>query len=60
MFGVLNECHVYHVSISSNFARKYAFELGLAASLGLITTETAEGFSRQWRPTATGLDWMQE
>lgn len=55
----VNECFVAPVSVQSNFARTHAFELGVAASLGLVTTETAEGFSRQWRPTVAGLSWLE-
>lgn len=55
----VNECFVSPVSVQSNFARTYAFELGVAASLGLVTTETSEGFSRQWRPTSGGLAWLE-
>lgn len=41
--------------VSSNFARSYAPQVAAAASAGLITTWTPDGFTRQWRPTAAGL-----
>lgn len=56
---VVNECYASPQSVQSNFARSLAFELGVAASMGLITTETNEGFSRQWRPTSAGLAWLE-
>lgn len=58
--SVLHECLHSPVSIQSNFARTHAFEFGVAASLGLITTETPEGYSRQWRCTVAGLSWIYD
>lgn len=52
---VVVECYMSPVSIQSNFARSRAFEVGVAASLGFITTETPEGFSRAWRATPAGI-----
>lgn len=57
---VVHECFSSPVSIQSNFARVNAFELGVAASLGLISTQTLDGYSRQWRVTTSGLAWIYD
>lgn len=45
----------------SNFAREFANEVAIAASLGLITTKIGrESFDRTWRITRKGLDHLGE
>ena len=56
---VVTECYMGPVSIQSNFARSYAFELGVAASLGFISTETPDGYTRAWRATTAGITFVQ-
>jgi hypothetical protein len=57
LMGVLREARVSPIYIKGNFARSQAVEVGMAASLGLITTmvEWAE-FSNQWHLTTKGLE----
>ncbi len=49
------------VAVSSNFARHYAAEVALAASLGWISTVTLDGlgFTRTWNITAEGVSAYQ-
>lgn len=44
-------------TVSSNFAREFASEIALLASIGWISTVTWDGcgFSRLWRLTGRGL-----
>lgn len=43
----------------SNFAREFANEIAIAASLGLITTKVGKDqFDRTWRITRKGLDHL--
>lgn len=43
----------------SNYARQYANEIAIAASLGLITTKVGKDkFDRMWRITRKGLDYV--
>ena len=48
-----------HLAIQADWARKCAVEVAAAASLGLITTETPEGFGRVWHVTAKGIAWLE-
>jgi hypothetical protein len=47
------------LTIQSDWARRCATEVSAAASLGLITTETPEGFGRVWYVTGKGIDWLE-
>ena len=45
----------------SNFAREQANLVGMAASMGLITTRIIEGvYSRDWHMTAKGIRVLME
>lgn len=50
------------IAVSSNIAREASTEIALAASLGWITTVTADGlgYSRIWHVTETGLTALNE
>lgn len=49
------------LSVAANRARTEAAALAAAASLGLLTTENADGsFGRVWRPTTAGYLWVRE
>ena len=41
--------------VQSDFARENAVSVGLAASLGLITTINEGEYGGMWRPTSKGL-----
>jgi hypothetical protein len=48
------------VMVGANMAREYAAEVGMAASLGLITTRVRPGiYTRQWHITRKGLEWLE-
>ena len=54
--------HVYlkgGVSIQSDWSRLNALAVSAAASLGLITTESSEGFGRVWRVTFKGIVYLE-
>lgn len=43
----------------SNFAREYADEVAIAASLGLISTKIGKDqFDKTWRITRKGMDYV--
>ena len=45
----------------SNFAREFADEVAIAASLGLITTKIGkDSFDKTWHITRKGLDHLGE
>lgn len=46
------------LTVQSDWARRRSRALAAAAVLGLITTETPEGFGRVWRVTAKGIQWL--
>lgn len=49
------------IAVQSNLARSKAAELAAAASMGLLTTEGADGsFGRVWRPSGAGYLWVKE
>lgn len=56
--NVVSLAHYDRLSIQGDFARKFATELSAAASLGLVSTETPDGFGRVWRATAKGILWL--
>lgn len=58
---VLTGAYMDGISVQSNAARTYADAVAAAASMGLLTTETAEGtYGRIWRPTGAGYLWIRE
>ena len=61
LISVLAEAYRKGFSVSSNFARTNAAEIGMAASMGLLTTRVISNvYSREWRPTILGLSLMNE
>lgn len=54
---VLHLAYEDGLKLQSNTARQYAQTIAAAASLGLLTTYTVEGFGRTWRPTHKGMEW---
>jgi hypothetical protein len=49
------------VTVSSNFSRKHALYIGMAASMQLITTRVSSGVYRgAWNATPKGLSWLNE
>lgn len=50
-----------HVSVKSNVARDNAEIVAMAASMGLITTQTDNStFASAWNITTRGLSWLGE
>lgn len=58
--NVVLEAHKSAFSVQSDFARKEAELVAMAASLGLITTRVHRNiFSRHWRVTVKGLMFLE-
>lgn len=48
-------------TVKSDYAREQADYIGMAASMGLISTKLyGNVFSREWRPTVRGLEWLED
>lgn len=48
-------------TVKSDVARKYADIVGMAASMGLITTRVMPGvYSSSWQVTLEGQGWLEE
>ncbi len=59
--SVILEAHIRGFTVQSDFARKHADYVAMAASMGLISTRVhLNVFSREWRPTVGGLRWLNE
>lgn len=58
---LLKECWREHVRIKSDYARKEADIVAMAASLQLITTKVGkQRFAKTWHITTKGLTWLNE
>lgn len=58
---VLRKAWLQGFRTKSDFARNYANEVAVAASLGLISTKIgAERFDKSWHITRKGLGYLQE
>lgn len=58
---VLKKAWLEGFRTKSNFAREYADEVAIAASLSLISTKIGkERFDRTWHITRKGLDYLGE
>lgn len=57
VWEVLDRVHRASVSVQSNFAREYAVEMALCASLGFVSTVAPDGraYGTQWYITTAGL-----
>jgi hypothetical protein len=56
---VLTRCWRDKVMVSSNLARSLSTAVGMAASIGFITTKVGPLFTRQWHITKKGLEWLE-
>jgi hypothetical protein len=57
LIHVLREARENPVFVKGNFARSYAVDVAMAASLDYITTQTEWGvFSNRWHLTNKGLE----
>lgn len=57
LIHVLRECRNAPVYVKGNFARSFAIDIAMAASLGFITTMVEWGeFSNRWHLTGKGLE----
>lgn len=59
LIGVCEEANYSPFTVQSNFARKYAPEVAAAASLGLLTTRSPDGYGTTWRPTLIGQLFLE-
>jgi hypothetical protein len=60
LVNVVLEAHKSAFSVQSDFARREAEFVAMAASLGLISTRVHKDiFSRHWRPTVKGLTFLE-
>lgn len=57
---VILEAYTYGIAINGDSYRYNAHAVSAAASMGLLTTQTHEGFTRHYRPTLAGMAWVQE
>lgn len=58
---VLKRAWLFGFRTKSNFAREYADEVAIAASLSFITTKIGkEHFDKTWHITRKGLDYLGE
>lgn len=56
---VIINAYRFGFSVKSDFARKNAEYVAMAASMGLITTKVvANVYGREWRTTAQGLSFL--
>ena len=61
LVDVVLEAQTKRLSVSSDFARQHAAMVGMAASMGLITTKIhLNVFGRHWTPTVLGLRMLNE
>lgn len=61
LFIVVLEAYKRSFSVQSDYARAEAELVAMAASLGLISTKVHNNvYSRDWRPTARGLLWLEK
>lgn len=59
--NVLRKAWLQGFRTKSDFARQYANEVAIAASLGLISTKIGqERFDKSWHITRKGLGFLQE
>lgn len=59
--AVLKRAWLVGFRTKSNFAREYADEVAIAASLGLISTKIGKDqFDKTWHITRKGLDYIGE
>ena len=57
---VIIEAHRHGFSVQSDFARKQADYVAMAASMDLISTRIfGNAYGRIWRPTVGGLTFLQ-
>lgn len=57
---VILEARFRGFTVKSDFAREHADYVAMAASLQLITTRLyRDVFSREWRPTVLGLQFVE-
>lgn len=60
LVAVVLEAYTSAFSVQSDFARREAEFVAMAASLGLLTTKVHRNvFSRHWRPTVKGLMFLE-
>jgi hypothetical protein len=61
LLDVILEAHRYGFTVSNDFARRNAAFVGMASSLGLISTRLfGNVYSSEWRPTPRGLALLNE
>lgn len=59
--AVLHNCYRAGFTVKSDYARREADIIAMAASLQLISTKIgAQTFTRMWRITSKGLQWLNQ
>jgi len=57
---IVIEAHRHGFSVQSDFARRNADYVAMAASMGLVSTRiVGNAFGRMWRPTVEGMTFLQ-
>jgi len=57
---IVIEAHQHGFSVQSDFARRNAGYVAMAASMGLVSTRiVGNAFGRMWRPTVEGMAFLQ-
>lgn len=61
LWVILRACWKRPIKLQSDLARQYPVEVGLAASMGLISTLDPDGsnYNTTWRITAAGLSALE-
>ena len=57
---VITEAYVYGIAVNGDYYRYNAQQVAAAVSLGYLTTQQESGvFGRTYRPTYSGMFWVQ-
>ena len=58
---VVLEAYRKGFTVQSDYARSGADFIAMASSIGLISTRLHSNvYSREWRPTIKGLEWLED
>lgn len=58
---VILEAYRRGFTVASDYARTNADHVAMASSIGLISTRLyGNVYSREWRPTVKGLEWLED
>lgn len=57
---IIASAYVNGIAVNGDLYRYNAQVVAAATSMGLLTTETPEGYARTYRPTEAGLAWLRD